>query len=470
MTTTKKPLAVANGVVFADGTTLNTAPNQGLNTNSNVTLANLTITNNLVVSNSITLNGSTATPGQLNPNYGSSYLGSNTTNSGGGAYNSGYSNLVSFTIPSAGTWKIDYFVGGYPLDSYTENGGFALNDNSNTLVSNTVVTFAGYNDAFEGISGFGSIILTTTGSASYTLIGWAGSGRFTFTNNNTYGRTGVTWLQLSPATLGSTGYTGSSGNLGYTGSQGTNGTNGVDGYWGSVGYTGSQGSQGAMGLMGYYGSVGFTGSRGYTGSVGFTGSQGSTGPQGPTGNNGYNGSVGYTGSQGNTGNNGYNGSVGFTGSQGNTGPQGPTGNNGYNGSVGYTGSAGTSGTTGYTGSTGSPFTGGTFTGAVTILGLNETVYSLGNISGTITPNASSATIMTATLTGNVTISALTSPVSGQSMTLILQQDATGNRQLTSTMKFAAGVNVLSTSANAIDIMSISYIGSTYYASLAKGFK
>jgi hypothetical protein len=37
------------------------------------------------------------------------------------------------------------------------------------------------------------------------------------------------------------------------------------------------------------------------------------------------------------------------------------------------------------------------------------------------------------------------------------------------MKFLGGVKTLSTAAGAIDIMSVFYDGSTYYASLGKGF-
>ena len=55
------------------------------------------------------------------------------------------------------------------------------------------------------------------------------------------------------------------------------------------------------------------------------------------------------------------------------------------------------------------------------------------------------------------------------MTLILTQDGTGNRTLTSTMKFAGNYKTLSTSASATDIISVFYTGSTYYASLTTGY-
>ncbi len=108
----------------------------------------------------------------------------------------------------------------------------------------------------------------------------------------------------------------------------------------------------------------------------------------------------------------------------------------------------------------------TYSGALS--SIRETVYAL-TYGATLTPNAANGSVQTVTLTGSVTINAFTSPVSGQTITLILTQDATGSRTLTSTMKFAGGAKTLSTAANAIDILTISYIGTTYYASLSKGF-
>ncbi len=76
-------------------------------------------------------------------------------------------------------------------------------------------------------------------------------------------------------------------------------------------------------------------------------------------------------------------------------------------------------------------------------------------------------IQTITLNGNLTFSAFTSPVSGQTLTLIISTNGT-NRTLTSTMLFAGASKTLSTT-NTVDILTVSYIGTTYYASLAKGF-
>jgi hypothetical protein len=102
--------------------------------------------------------------------------------------------------------------------------------------------------------------------------------------------------------------------------------------------------------------------------------------------------------------------------------------------------------------------------------IRETVYAIGNSStSTLTPDAANGSVQTITATGNFTLSAFSNPVSGQTITFIITQDGTGSRTLTSTMKFAGGSKTLSTAASSIDIMTVSYIGTTYYASLSKAF-
>ena len=99
----------------------------------------------------------------------------------------------------------------------------------------------------------------------------------------------------------------------------------------------------------------------------------------------------------------------------------------------------------------------------------ESLYTL-TYGATITPDVANGNVQTVTLTGNVTFSAFTNPIAGQSLTLIVKQDATGSRTLTSTMKFAGGTKTLSTAANSVDIISVYYDGTTYWASLGKDFK
>jgi hypothetical protein len=89
---------------------------------------------------------------------------------------------------------------------------------------------------------------------------------------------------------------------------------------------------------------------------------------------------------------------------------------------------------------------------------------------TITPDVANGNTQQVTLTGNVTFNAFSNPVAGQSLTLIVKQDGTGSRTLTSSMKFAGGTKTLTTAANSVDIISVYYDGTNYWASLGKDFK
>jgi len=100
---------------------------------------------------------------------------------------------------------------------------------------------------------------------------------------------------------------------------------------------------------------------------------------------------------------------------------------------------------------------------------NETVVSGGSVSGAVIPDAAVGTIYKYTLTGNITMNFLSNAVAGTGMTVILIQGGSGSYTLTSTMKFLGGTKTLSTSVDAIDIVSIFYDGVNYYASLGKGF-
>jgi hypothetical protein len=114
------------------------------------------------------------------------------------------------------------------------------------------------------------------------------------------------------------------------------------------------------------------------------------------------------------------------------------------------------------------FTTLTSTGRTVIKDLTETIATV-TYAATITPDVANGTVQKVTLTGAVTFSAFANPVTGQSLTLFVIQDATGSRLLTSTMKFSGGTKTLSTAANAVDIITVFYDGTNYYASLAKAF-
>ena len=100
---------------------------------------------------------------------------------------------------------------------------------------------------------------------------------------------------------------------------------------------------------------------------------------------------------------------------------------------------------------------------------NETVLANANTSTSISPDVSLGTIFRYTANNNFTFNGLTNAVAGTSATVIITQDATGSRLLTSTMKYAGASKTLSTAAASIDIIGVFYDGTTYYASLTKGY-
>ena len=239
---------------------------------------------------------------------------------------------------------------------------------------------------------------------------------------------------------------------------------GIQGIQGVQGTTGIQGVQGLQGAIGAQGTTGDTGVQGLTGS---TGAQGTTGAQGIQGTQGLQGTdANVQGIQGIQGADGAAGATGSQGVQGITGNQGIQGIQGADGAAGATGSQGIQGITGNQGIQGIQGLGF----STTITSYIETVYAIGNSgANTLTPDAANGTIQTITATGNFTLNAFANPQSGQTITFIITQDATGSRTLTSSMLFASASKTLSTAANSVDILTVSYVGTTYYASLSKGF-
>ena len=113
------------------------------------------------------------------------------------------------------------------------------------------------------------------------------------------------------------------------------------------------------------------------------------------------------------------------------------------------------------------------TNDVTLKAFQETVVALGNQSGDISSslNVDNGTIYSVTATGGITINSLGNAVAGTSFTLIITQDGSGSHTLTagSDIKWAGGQKTLSTAGNAIDVISFFYDGTTYFASLGRGF-
>ena len=104
--------------------------------------------------------------------------------------------------------------------------------------------------------------------------------------------------------------------------------------------------------------------------------------------------------------------------------------------------------------------------------VKETVYDLGNVSGTVSIDAESGSIQTMTVSNAITIntSDLSNFESGETVSLVLTQATNANtRTLTSNIPFAAGSKTLSTANAAIDTMHITYDGTNYLAVLVKGY-
>lgn len=113
----------------------------------------------------------------------------------------------------------------------------------------------------------------------------------------------------------------------------------------------------------------------------------------------------------------------------------------------------------------------TFTGTTTLGPYVETTAASVNTSTSFTPVMSSGPVQQVTATANFTLAAPTGMTTGQSITLVITQDATGSRLMTANAayKFAYGYKTLSTTANAIDVISIFYDGTNYLCNLVKGY-
>jgi len=340
-------------------------------------------------------------------------------------------------------------------------------------------------------------------------------------NDGYMGATGAAGQQGATGSQGPAGATGSQGSQGNqgatgvatTGATGSQGATGVQGNVGATGATGVQGTQGLQGATGVTGGVGATGSAGSAGNTGATGasglgyaaltstttrSTGSTGSQTwtvnldasqsafiagqrvritPTAGSGYiEGNINSYSGTSLTVNISYLASTGLNysawtfsiaGDLGSTGPTGATGATGT-GNPGATGATGSAGGVGATGAAGSFATA-------------ETLYSgWGSVSaGTYKIDVSSGTVHKMTLAGNFVFDGFTTPTTGTSVTVLMRQDATGSRLLSTSTNantvWAGGVKTLSTVGNSSDVLTLFYQGATggsvgaYIATLSRGY-
>ncbi len=127
--------------------------------------------------------------GSVAAEYGAQYLAS-TIN----IPNATPTDVITFTLPSAGTWEIIYFLRAQGTAGFAAE--FAIYDPFDLLIPNSEI-LAAYGEA--GSTGTGVIRVTTTGAATYKLKAFASGGaNFPFsatTDGN--GRTGVSWKKIS---------------------------------------------------------------------------------------------------------------------------------------------------------------------------------------------------------------------------------------------------------------------------------
>ena len=98
----------------------------------------------------------------------------------------------------------------------------------------------------------------------------------------------------------------------------------------------------------------------------------------------------------------------------------------------------------------------------------EDINALTSSTG-ITVDAAAASVHTVTLAHDTTFTISNLPTGG-SVTIIITQDGTGsNTGAFASTKFAGGTPTLSTDANAIDVVTIFYVGTNKIANIAKAF-
>lgn len=101
---------------------------------------------------------------------------------------------------------------------------------------------------------------------------------------------------------------------------------------------------------------------------------------------------------------------------------------------------------------------------------NQTLVNVGNVSGTVSPDAALGTIFKYTLTGNITLNSITNAVPGTSITMILKQDSSGGKEIEASTWLWANINsTLTPGAEAVDIINVLYDGTDYYATLFNNF-
>jgi hypothetical protein len=105
---------------------------------------------------------------------------------------------------------------------------------------------------------------------------------------------------------------------------------------------------------------------------------------------------------------------------------------------------------------------------------NEKIHEVSHNSN-FTPEPTDGPIQRMVMTGAVNFNGFATETEGATISIIFEQDGSGNHTFTDNvdsanrMLFAGGEKTLSTAANSIDIMTITFASGTYFASLSKNF-
>lgn len=286
--------------------------------------------------------------------------------------------IMTFNLPSAGTWDIEYFVTMNCAGGGQAPGFAALYDSVGTLLANSEI--AGEQAMNQALTtATGRYFITTTAPATYSIRGWnISAGLSHLVSSTARGRTGVVYTNFASTGIsgvqGPAGPQGPKGNTGDIGPQGLQGVPGIRGLQGLQGVPGTPGANGAPGTAATVtvGSV-TTGAPGSNAQVTNAGTINSAvlnftlprGDAGPTGNAGPAGTAatvalgtvttGVAGSQAQVTNSGNSTAAvfNFTLPAGVQGPQGLKGDKGDKGDTGNVGPKGDKGDTGNVGPAGS---------------------------------------------------------------------------------------------------------------------
>ncbi len=114
----------------------------------------------------------------------------------------------------------------------------------------------------------------------------------------------------------------------------------------------------------------------------------------------------------------------------------------------------------------------------TLKDIHLSYYDAGNVSGNVTLDVANGPVQKIRLTNNITGLTFTGATAAQPITVIIQQDSLGFWQIdTSTFasnwtawKFVNNFKTLTTTGNAYDVMSVTYDGTNYYASVVNFFQ